>query len=131
MCIGIILSGIVVSVMGDGFMWCQFLQPTFLVCMQTGLIIINKHAGCNMHRVYEAQPFLDATLGDELLHLRRDIDKCPSGWDIKPQLFGEGFHGLGGYGGRNGISHFGSANLLCLRVFCTEDIAGTKALGNG
>jgi len=64
-------------------------------------------------------------LSDELFHLRCDIDKCSPGWNIKPQLFGEVFHGLRGNGFSNCVAHFGGTYLAGVGIFGIKDVSST------
>jgi len=47
-----VVLGAVVSVLVIGLLWSQFFKPHLKVAMQTRLIVVDKDARRNMHRVY-------------------------------------------------------------------------------
>ena len=53
--VGIVFAGIIVPVLADGRMGSQSLQPLFIVLMQSVLVVIDEHAGRNVHRRYKGQ----------------------------------------------------------------------------
>ena len=59
--------------------------------VQPGLIIIDEDGCRDVHRVAQGEPFLDAALPEAILHLRGDVDECPSRRDIEPQFFAIAF----------------------------------------
>src|SRR5215813_11957554 len=58
----IILTGVIVAILVDWFMRYKPLQKIVEVLQEAGLIIIDVHARADMHRIDEAEPFLDAAL---------------------------------------------------------------------
>jgi hypothetical protein len=55
-----------VAVPTDGLLRSSTLQPLFVIGMQTPLVIVDEHAGGDMHGVYKAQLFPDPTLAQAL-----------------------------------------------------------------
>ncbi len=60
------------------------LQPFFIILVQPVLIVIDEHACRDVHRVHQAQPFLNAALKQAFVHLWGDVDKPPPLGDIEP-----------------------------------------------
>ncbi len=81
--IGIVL-GTVVPVLGMRFFRHQFFQPLFHVRVQPALIVIDEHAGRDVHGVHQDQTFPDPAGRQALLHIRRDIDECAPCWHFHP-----------------------------------------------
>lgn len=50
------------------------------------------NARCDVHRIDEAEAFLDSALGQAFVNLRGDVQESPAGRDLKPELFTVGFH---------------------------------------
>lgn len=48
----VIFTGTIVKIMGKGFMGGQFLEPTPVILVQTGLIIVYEHRCGDVHCVY-------------------------------------------------------------------------------
>src|ERR1700758_2658688 len=82
----------VVRVLGVVLLWSQFFKPHFKVVMQTRLVVVDKHACRNMHRVYQDQSFLDAAFAETLINLRRNPQKFPSLLCLEPKFFPVAFH---------------------------------------
>jgi hypothetical protein len=53
--VAVVLAGAVVAVAADGFVGCQFLQPLLVIGVQAPLVVVDKHAGGDMHSVYKGQ----------------------------------------------------------------------------
>ncbi len=71
----IIFAGAVVAIAADGLVRGQSFQPIFIVLVQAALIVVDEHAGRDMHGVYQAHYLRDAafvpmTLGT-IVHLER------------------------------------------------------------
>jgi len=90
--VSIILARAVVFVAADWFMWGEFFEPTFVVFVQSTLIVVYEDACGYVHGIYEAQSFADATLCNRLLHLRRYMNKIHSRGDVEGQVFCVAFH---------------------------------------
>ena len=72
----------------------KLLQPPIVVVEQAVLSIVNVNAGCDVHRVDEAESFLHPTLVDELFNGVRYVEIIPPMWRLEPEMFGERFHSL-------------------------------------
>ena len=53
--VGIVLTGTVVLVVADRCVWGQFFETHLVIMMQAALIVVDKHAGRNVHRIYKGQ----------------------------------------------------------------------------
>jgi hypothetical protein len=53
----------------------KLFKPFFKVLVQTAFVVVDKHAGRDVHRVDKAQPFFDPAFPDYFRDLRRDVDK--------------------------------------------------------
>src|SRR3972149_6222299 len=84
--IGIIFA-VIVSVLGDRFVWSQFFKPNVKVVMKTGFIIINKNGRRNVHRADENEPLLDPTLPEASFHLPGNVYVSPPCTGVEPKLF--------------------------------------------
>ena len=82
--IAVVLAGVVVLVAADRFKRCQLLQPAFKIRQQSAFIIIDKHAGGDIHRIHQAQPLADAALAQAFLHLRGDVHETAPVGQVKP-----------------------------------------------
>ncbi len=67
----------------------QVFKPSLVVSMKTALVVIDKDACGNMHRVYENQAILHTALGDEFLYLSMNGNDRPPLWDIHPEFSGQ------------------------------------------
>ncbi len=67
----------------------QVFKPSLVVSMKTALVVIDKDACSDMHRVYEYQAILHTALGDEFLNLSMNRNDSPPLWDIHPEFFGQ------------------------------------------
>ena len=60
--------------------------------MQAGLVVVDKDAGGDVHRVAEDEAFFDAAFFYGLGDLAGDVDKLPSGFRVEHKLFSVTFH---------------------------------------
>jgi hypothetical protein len=60
--------------------------------MQTGFIVIDEHRCGDMHGITQNKPFGNTAGVQAFLYLRRNVDKRPTGRDIKPEFFAVTFH---------------------------------------
>ena len=89
--VGVVLRA-VVCVLAVGLLRCELLQPALEICMQPGLVVVDEHAGRDVHRVHEAQTLFDRALAQALLDLRGDVDEAAAGRHLEPEFFAVGFH---------------------------------------
>jgi len=83
--IGVVLTGpIVVIALWRRIERGQFLQPYFVVAMQAGFIIVDKHAGGNVHRIDKAKPLANPALGQASFDLRSDVYQIHPLGDLEP-----------------------------------------------
>jgi hypothetical protein len=61
--------------------------------MEPRLVIIDKHAGRNVHGVDKAQPVADSALCDAIGHLARDVHELHPRGQVEPKFLAKGFHG--------------------------------------
>ena len=90
--IGIVFTGVVVTVATDRLVRRQFFQPLGVIVMQTTLVVVNKDTGGDVHGINQHQALAHATLTQALIHLFGDADKGHAGGRIKPQFFTVTFH---------------------------------------
>jgi hypothetical protein len=63
MSISIIFAGVIVSVLPDGGVGRQLLQPLFLILVKAVLVVVDEYAGRNVLRIYKGQyPLCHITL---------------------------------------------------------------------
>ncbi len=60
--------------------------------MQAGLIVVDEHAGRDVHGIAEEQPLLNPALADDLLDLARDVDEIHPCRHVECQVFGVRLH---------------------------------------
>jgi hypothetical protein len=68
------------------------LQETVIILQQSLFIVIDVHAGRDVHGVHQYKTLLNAALLDDLFHLRRDIDVGAAGLRFEPEFFAVGTH---------------------------------------
>jgi hypothetical protein len=73
--IGIVLTGVIVTVLFYRLVGRQFLKPNFKIMVQSMLIIVNENRRGDVHGIDKAQTFLDTTLLNSLLDLRGEVQK--------------------------------------------------------
>jgi len=89
--VGIVLAH-VVAVLIHGRVRSELFQPHLVVVVQARLVIVDEYRCCDVHGVYQAEPFPDAALSQAFLHLGRDVDERPPRGHLKPQFLAIGFH---------------------------------------
>jgi len=87
----VVLPRPVVEILRDRIVRCEPLQPTFIVIVETALVIVDEDGCGDMHRVAEQQSFFDSALSQGCLNLRRDVDECPSSGNVEPKFFSVAF----------------------------------------
>ena len=90
--VGIIFSGAIVAVGASRRVRPQFFQPGLVILMQPALVVVNENGCGNVHGVDQTKAFADATLANEFLNLRRDVNESASARNFKPEMLGERFH---------------------------------------
>ncbi len=83
--IGIVFEAIV-PVLAVGFLRSQFLEPNVKVVVQTRFIVVDKHRGRDVHRIYQDQPLLYTTFHKAALYLGCNVDQFPSSGDVEPEF---------------------------------------------
>lgn len=63
-------------------------KPMLIILDQSPLIVIDKHARRDVHRVYQAEPFLDTAFCQGGFDVRRDILKTHPLGDVEREIFG-------------------------------------------
>ncbi len=58
----IVLPGVIVPILLDGLMRRQSFQEVVVVLQEAGFIVVDIYAGADVHRIDEAEPFLNAAL---------------------------------------------------------------------
>jgi hypothetical protein len=70
----------------------EFLQPDFIVVVESAFIVVDENGRGNMHGVAKTEPFIHATAKDQFLNGVGDIDEAAASFDFEPEVLGEGFH---------------------------------------
>ena len=91
MSIAVVFASLVVTI--GRFMRGKTFQKVVIVTQQSLLVIIDIHAGRNVHRIDEHQSLLHPADLDDGLDLPRDIEIGPPGRRLKPEFFPIRFHG--------------------------------------
>jgi hypothetical protein len=60
--------------------------------VQAAFVVVDEHAGSDVHRVYKTQALLDAALAQALVYLGRNVDKCAPARYVEPQLLAITLH---------------------------------------
>src|SRR5262249_55115881 len=88
MSIGVILAGTVVMVMARvGIERRQIFQPDTEVAMEAALVVVDKHTGGNVHRVYETEPLLNTAASDHACDLWCNVHEGHATRNIERQVF--------------------------------------------
>ena len=90
----VIFARAVVFIAAYRFMRGELFEPTFVVFVQSALIVVDEDTCGYVHGIYKAQPFADAARCNRFLHLRRYMNKVHSRGDIKGQVFRVAFHSI-------------------------------------
>src|SRR5215216_6867582 len=93
MCIGVIFARIVMTILSDWFVRCQFLQPFLVIIVQSAFVIVDKYGCRNVHCIYQNQTLFDPAFAQRLFHLPGDVHKSTPGWNVKLQLLAKRMHG--------------------------------------
>jgi hypothetical protein len=56
--ISVILAGAAVAILIDRLVRRQFLQPVVVILVQAAFVVVDEHAGCDMHGVDQGQNLL-------------------------------------------------------------------------
>jgi hypothetical protein len=67
----------------------EFFEPFFVVAQQAGLIIVDEHAGRDVHGIDQAQPLAHAALLHALRDLRRDVFEAQAIGQVEAELMAE------------------------------------------
>jgi hypothetical protein len=68
--VGVVLAGAVVGVaLGRSVEGSELLQPLLVVLVQSRFVVVDEHAGRDVHRVAQHQALADAAFADDLLDL--------------------------------------------------------------
>ena len=100
--IGIVLAGAVVGIpLRRCIEGCDLFEPLFVVLVQSGFVVVDKYACCDVHRVAQNETFTDSARPYDPLNFGRDVLKGHAGRQVKSQVFGFRFH-AGTYEGEAG-----------------------------
>src|SRR5574341_570009 len=91
-------------------------KPPVKVLVEAALVVVDKHACRDVHRVYKHYALPDAACFYYLSYLRRDVDKRPAVWSVKGQVLGPRFHGCWPAEGGAGAASFFLPHLLKNRI---------------
>ena len=89
--VGIVFAGSVVAIAGGRRMRSQFLQPKFVIVMESWFIVIDEHGGSDVHGVDQTKTLHYAAPVNEFLDLRRDVDEAAPIRYLEPKMFSERF----------------------------------------
>jgi hypothetical protein len=89
--IGIIFTGFVVLVRGA--LRGESFEEGIVVLEQPSLVVVDVHAGRDVHGVDQHESFPDAALLHGRFHVRRDIQIRPPCLGLEPEFFAVGLHG--------------------------------------
>jgi hypothetical protein len=53
--VAVVLAGAVVAIAADRLVRCQLFQPLLVIGVQAPLVVVDEHAGGDMHGVYKGQ----------------------------------------------------------------------------
>jgi hypothetical protein len=70
----------------------EFFEPFVVVLKQAIFGIIDINARGDVHRIHEAEAFLDAALGHQLFHRASNIQIIAPMRRFEPEMFRQGFH---------------------------------------
>ena len=70
----------------------QLLQPDAEIVVQAAFVVVDEHAGRDVHRVAKHQALLNAALADRRFDLRRDVHEGHLRGNVQGQIFGVGLH---------------------------------------
>jgi len=90
--VGVVLTRAVVLVLARGRVRGQFLQPLLIVVVQPPLVVVDEHAGRNVHRIYQHKSLLHAAFPYSLFHLAGDVDQFAALASVESKVFGVKFH---------------------------------------
>jgi hypothetical protein len=115
--VGVIFKA-VMPVLGVRFFGGDFFEPLFEVLMQTGFVVVDKYACCDVHRVAEQQSFADAAFFQAIYYHWRDVEIGSACRNIERQFFSIGFHiyGLFNLDARKGKRFFFSILHLLFEI---------------
>jgi hypothetical protein len=93
-------------------MRCKTRHPTFVVVVETALVVVDEDGRGDMHRVAKQKSFPDAAFPQTTLDLGRDVDECPSSGNVEPKLLPEALqipppHGRSSRGFRKNLDLLG------------------------
>src|SRR5258705_1622644 len=93
--VGVVLARPVVMVaLRAGIERRQLLEPALVVLVEAGLVVVDEHTGRDVHRVHQAEPFLDAAPANGLFHLGGDVHELHPRRDFERQRLAEMLHGF-------------------------------------
>jgi hypothetical protein len=91
--VGVVLPGAVVGVSrGRGVERGEFLEPTAVVLMQAGLVVVDENAGSDVHGVAEEKALLNAGLGEEILQILSDVKESHPLLEMEREVLSVAFH---------------------------------------
>ena len=93
--VGIIFAGSIVVILRGWRVRREFLEPDVVVADQSALVIVDLNAGGDVHSVYKAEAFLNATFANKASDGAGDIEVAATFRDFKPKMFRQRFHRLG------------------------------------
>src|SRR3954463_11523136 len=86
--VGVVLTGAVVLIaLRRWIERGQLLKPLFIVRVQSRLVVVDKDAGRDVHRVYKTKPFAHSASLHRLDDLARNIHEVHSRGKVEGQLF--------------------------------------------
>src|SRR5579885_1654173 len=92
-CIAVVLAGAVVMVAGRAWIIRrQRFEPSLVVVVQAGLVVVDEDGGGDVHGVDEAQAFAHAALANGILDLARDIHEIHARGNIHREIPGMRSH---------------------------------------
>jgi hypothetical protein len=89
--VSVVFASTVVSIRGSRLVRSEFFQPLLVIVMESRFIIVDENRSGDVHGVDKTKPFPHATLTNQFLDRRRDVDQSTPGWNFEPEMLGERF----------------------------------------
>jgi hypothetical protein len=70
----------------------QFLEPNIVIVVESAFVVVDENRRGYMHRVAEAQSFIDAAPQKQVFDDGGDVDEAARAFDFEPEMLGQLFH---------------------------------------
>ena len=90
--VGVVFAGAVVVIACDRLVGRELFEPLVVVLVQAALVVVDEHAGRDVHGVHQHSPSRTPLSRRHSFDLGRDVDERAAAFDLEPEFFSVALH---------------------------------------